>query len=79
MKVLTKTQIIMLHNNLITEYGGTEGLRDEGLLDSAITAPFHVFGSHEAQASLHEIFLQIASSEATFDDLLQWVVAHKCK
>ena len=33
MKKLTKEQIIMLHSELIRETGGSDGLRDEGLLD----------------------------------------------
>ena len=40
MKILTKDQIILLHAQLIKETGGTEGIRDEGLLDSAILSPF---------------------------------------
>lgn len=43
MKKLTKNQIMMLHHELITETGGSEGLRDEGLLDSALNAPFQSF------------------------------------
>ena len=44
MKRLTKKQILALHNMLITETGGTPGLRDENLLDSALNAPFQGFG-----------------------------------
>ena len=44
MKKLTKEQIIMLHSELIRETGGSDGLRDEGLLDSALNAPFQGFG-----------------------------------
>ena len=44
MKRLTKEQVIMLHRELIRETGGADGLRDEGLLDSALNAPFQ---SHE--------------------------------
>ena len=38
MKKLTKEQIIMLHSELIRETGGSDGLRDEGLLDSALNS-----------------------------------------
>ena len=44
MKKLTKEQIIMLHSELIRETGGVDGLIDEGLLDSALNAPFQGFG-----------------------------------
>jgi death-on-curing protein len=40
MKTLTKTQVIKMHQLLIQETGGNEGIRDEGLLDSALNAPF---------------------------------------
>ena len=34
MIVLSKQQIIAMHHALITDTGGLDGLRDEGLLDS---------------------------------------------
>lgn len=40
MKILTKEYIMLLHEQLLSETGGMPGLRDEGLLESAITAPF---------------------------------------
>ena len=36
MKILNKRQILMLHSTLIAETGGSDGIRDEGLLDSAV-------------------------------------------
>ena len=47
MITLTKDQILLLHRQLIDEYGGLHGIRDEGLLDSAINAPFQSFGGTE--------------------------------
>ena len=44
MKILTKKQILLLHDALSIESGGSSELRDEGLLDSAISAPFQSFG-----------------------------------
>ena len=44
MKILTKEHILTLHKALIEEYGGTPELKDEGLLDSAISTPFQTFG-----------------------------------
>ena len=32
-----------MHDQLIERYGGTHGVRDEGLLDSAMSAPFQSF------------------------------------
>jgi death-on-curing protein len=43
MKLLNVQQIIMMHELLIKETGGISGLRDEGLLESAVSAPFQTF------------------------------------
>lgn len=44
---LSKKQIISLHRELIRETGGTEGIRDEALLDSALAAPFQAFSGYD--------------------------------
>ena len=54
MKILNKRQILMLHQHLIEETGGSPGLRDEGLLDSALNAPFQIFGDTSAYPSLQQ-------------------------
>lgn len=54
MKILNKRQILMLHQHLVDETGGSPGLRDEGLLDSALNAPFQVFGDTSAYPSLQQ-------------------------
>lgn len=54
MKVLSKSQILALHEHLVSESGGTPGLRDEGLLDSALTAPFQTFEGAELYPSVVE-------------------------
>lgn len=54
MKKLTKEQILMLHNELIRETGGSGGLRDEGLLDSVLNAPFQGFGDVDSFPSLQQ-------------------------
>jgi len=124
MNKLTKEQILALHCELITEFGGINGLRDEGLFDSAISSPFQSFdgqqiyptvqqkaarigfglimnhpffdgnkrtGTHVmllmlamngveleySQKKLYEIILQIASGEASFEQLLNWVFDHE--
>lgn len=40
MKRLSKEQILMLHSQLIEQTGGTIGVRDLNLLESAIETPF---------------------------------------
>ena len=52
MKILTKDQIVLLHSQLIIETGGMEGIRDEGLLDSAILNPFQSFDGKELYPSV---------------------------
>lgn len=47
MIVLSRDQILLMHHRLIERYGGTHGVRDEGLLDSAMNAPFQGFGEYE--------------------------------
>ena len=47
MKRLSKEQILMLHSQLIEQTGGTLGVRDFNLLESAIDTPFQVFDGEE--------------------------------
>ena len=47
MKKLSKKQILMLHTQLIQQTGGSEGVRDYNLLDSALETPFQSFGGNE--------------------------------
>lgn len=54
MKVLSKRQVLLLHQHLVDETGGSPGLRDEGLLDSALNAPFQGFGTTSAYPSLQQ-------------------------
>ena len=54
MKVLSKRQILLLHSALIEQTGGTDGIRDEGLLESALHAPFQPFAEQELYPSLLE-------------------------
>ena len=47
MKRLSKEQIMMLHSQLIEQTGGTTGVRDFNLLESAMETPFKVFSGEE--------------------------------
>jgi len=53
-KLLTKKQIILLHRQLIKETGGSDGIRDEGLLESAILSPLQTFDDSELFPSVEE-------------------------
>ena len=112
-----------MHRMIITKFGGIQGIRDEGILESALAAPFitfdeidfypsiiekaarlgyglasnHAFidgnkrtGAHVMLVFLRlndihlnylkndftDIFLKIASNQANFDDLLNWINNH---
>lgn len=54
MKILSKRQILMLHTALIAQTGGIDGVRDEGLLDSAINAPFQTFAEQDLYPTVLE-------------------------
>ncbi|MBQ3922748.1 MAG: type II toxin-antitoxin system death-on-curing family toxin [Spirochaetales bacterium] len=54
MNVLAKEQILLMHARLIEEFGGSDGIRDEGLLDSALNAPFQSFEGSELYPSIVE-------------------------
>ena len=54
MIILTKDQIILLHAQLKKETGGSDGIRDEGLLDSAVLNPFQSFDGKELYPSVLE-------------------------
>ena len=51
---LSKSQRLLIHDQLISETGGYSGLRDEGLLDSALNAPFQTFGGEDVYPSLQK-------------------------
>lgn len=40
---LSKAQVLQLHQHLIEITGGAVGIRDDGMLDSALNTPFQVF------------------------------------
>ena len=54
MKVLRKEQILLLHEQLIASTGGLQGLRDEGMLESALAAPFQSYDNIAVYPSLQK-------------------------
>ena len=52
MKRLSKEQILMLHTQLIQQTGGSDGVRDYNLLDSALETPFQSFGGEDLYPTL---------------------------
>ena len=43
MKRISKEHVIKIYSMLINQTGGMDGIRDEGLLESALNAPFQTF------------------------------------
>ena len=54
MKILKKRQILLLHSALIAESGGSDGVRDEGLLDSAVNTPSQTFSGQDLYPTVLE-------------------------
>ena len=54
MKILTKAQVLMLHEQLVNETGGSPGLRDEGLLESALASPFQEFATYSPYQTIQQ-------------------------
>ncbi len=52
MIVLSNEQVLQLHTSLIEATGGSNGIRDEGMLDSALNNPFQSFGGDELYPSI---------------------------
>lgn len=52
MKRLNRTQVIRMHGLLIQKTGGSQGIRDEGLLDSALNAPFQTFDGEDVYKTI---------------------------
>ena len=47
MIMLTRGQVLLLHKLIYDRFGGSYGVRDEGLLDSALAAPMQTYGGQD--------------------------------
>ena len=54
MIVLSTQKVMQLHRFLMQVTGGLDGLRDEGLFDSAVQSPFATFEGQELYPSIEE-------------------------
>ena len=54
MKILTKAQVLMLHEQLVNETGGSPGLRDDGLLESSSASPFQEFATFSPYPTIQQ-------------------------
>lgn len=46
--------ILLLHQKSIDDFGGSHGIRDEGLLEAAIARPFQTFGGNDLYPTVFE-------------------------
>jgi death-on-curing protein len=60
MNKLTKAQILKMHRLLIQKTGGSGGIRDENLLDSAMNAPFQMFDGEDLYKTVRAKAAQLA-------------------
>ena len=66
MKKLSKEQILMLHTQLIQQTGGSDGVRDYNLLDSALETPFQSFSALSKYTHFPRIFRSHLSKSIAF-------------
>lgn len=52
---LTLEEVLEIHHDEIERHGGTLGVRDNGLLESAIATPQSGFGGHYLHGDLYEM------------------------
>ena len=52
---LTLDEVLALHADQIERYGGSQGIRDMGLLESALAVPAATFGGQFLHGSFHEM------------------------
>ncbi len=60
MILLTTSEIVSLHSKLIAKTGGVDGLRDLGLLDSAVSSALNAFGDFEQYPTVEEKAARLA-------------------
>ena len=51
---LTVEQLKAMHTRLVMKTGGSDGIRDMGLLESAVNAPFQSFGGCDVYPTIFE-------------------------
>ena len=54
MKTLDKELIISIHSQLISTFGGSDGIKDENMLESAINAPFQTFSGEDLFPTIYQ-------------------------
>ncbi len=54
MRYLTINEVIELHDRIVVQSGGAEGIRDRGALESSLAQPLQTFGGEDLYPSVAE-------------------------
>lgn len=57
-----KHQIIKIHHQIIKEFGGISGIRDESMLDSALANPLQTFAGQDLYPDITEKIIKLGYS-----------------
>jgi death on curing protein len=60
--MITKEEVLLIHDQVVSLHGGANGVRDLNGLESAIARPFQTFGGEELYASCFEKSAAIGES-----------------
>ncbi len=60
--MISINDILVLHEKSINDFGGSHGIRDVGLLESAIARPFQTFGGEDLYPTTFEKAAALAES-----------------
>ena len=84
--MIPRKEALFYYSELVRRFGGSDGVRDEGLLDAALDRPFATFGwvdlfatpQEKAAAVMHGVFPVIRSLTATSGQAMRWLASF-CK
>jgi death on curing protein len=60
--MISKESVLKMHELSILKYGGSNGVRDDRLLESAIARPYQTFGGEDLYPTAYEKAAAIAES-----------------
>jgi death on curing protein len=60
--MINKSTVLRIHELSIIQYGGSDGIREEGLMESAIARPYQTFGGEDLYPSVIEKAAAIGES-----------------
>jgi prophage maintenance system killer protein len=76
MRRLSVSDIILLHRKLIDQTGGSHGIRDSGLVESALNKAQASFDGKDLYHTL-QLGLGIASGSVSEAEIISWIQEHQ--